>query len=472
MINESKSMFFINLKQDLEFFNISNISKNETKIKLKFSKENKVYEEYFDDIFFNLKLNSEADSSNNARYLILKNIYKSLQLGEKNISNSFFTIGPRKSGKSTFLRGALNSSSQGFMLNLVKEVYKIGFSLINNKNEIILIKFGCFGHQKDKIFNLIDFNLKKDFFDELFILKDTDNNCKLFIKHVTLIDNLNKELSSALSNRKQYIDHNDDDYYLSYHYSIELKSNDYQNLINLYKIQLDFFECNINNSLNDLKSNINSILMPNIYLNSNSILKNFFIHRILYRNSIKTYNYNYFFLNVSVNRLSSIININIICEYFELLKYFKILLKRKELLIDYEDEEICNIQCEKCKKFQSETIKFHEELYKEIILLNEDLQQVHKKLKTYKSKQDSNILIQDNTKNKKVKHKSKSMPTRPLITNFEKVSKKISTDTVKLEGLLNNLNQLFDRTKNNMDTFRRLCTSCEETRIETLKNKK
>ena len=91
---------------------------------------------------------------------------------------------------------------------------------------------------------------------------------------------------------------------------------------------------------------------------------------------------------------------------------------------------------------------FQSDLVDEIDDLNEDLQNVYAKI--HKINQKENPI--------QAKSRSNGMPkTGGMVKNVEKIYKNINFDSVKLDKLVLNLNDIFYRTKSNIYSLKNYC---------------
>ena len=164
------------------------------------------------------------------------------------LSNLIVVQGPKKTGKSTFLRGDPNFNNEiadsnstlssfsdtrgkqinqpatapsynGLILPLLKETYNKLLTLLKNKQDLLIMKAGCFAIQKDKLININKCKERK-YFDELLLFP---NENMFYIQHIPHIQDIEQYIEQSLKNREKLINFNDD-YVLIFEFLFELKA--------------------------------------------------------------------------------------------------------------------------------------------------------------------------------------------------------------------------------------------------------
>ena len=212
---------------------------------------------------------------------------------EENLNNLIYVIyGEKKSGKSTLLRGSkkienLEYENIGMILSKINLKYNKIFDILENQEDLVVLKFGAFcckiSEDSNELINLIKLNNETK-------LNNTKNNYKKInyfddiidkkyvIKHLTSFDDL-KNLMKEIIKEKEKLFHNDYNYYILYHFSLEIKDKNEINL-NKFESKINFYEINcfdsnllqplllsINNFSNIINSNLKSLLYSNNLLN-------------------------------------------------------------------------------------------------------------------------------------------------------------------------------------------------------------
>jgi len=178
---------------------------------------------------------------------IIKNIKSSnIYQNKKTISNLCCVYGPKKSGKSTLLRGEIGScNNKGVILEIIKKANNFVIGIIDSKEDMILLKFGMVASQNNKVFNLVSyFDESKSYFDEIINTNNNDisGSNVIYIKNITSQRHIPTEIENCLKRRDDILDL-DTDYTLYYQYIIEVKNKNLEtNLI----LQFDFVEINTN----------------------------------------------------------------------------------------------------------------------------------------------------------------------------------------------------------------------------------
>jgi hypothetical protein len=459
MKNTTFSLNFYQNPNNSESTNIISILKNSS-LAIKypiadsqniFSNQSTFFEEKFDSIS---EISEDGLGSFQVEKL-LNDTFKLIKKGETNISNCVFTLGPKRSGKSTLLRG--NEYKEGIILKTINKLYKLVLSFVNSKDDIILIKHGCFGQQEEKSFNLTKPKIKKSYFDEIIINNEERKN-EFHINHIGTFEELEREMEYSIFKRSDFIDL-DKNHNIIYHFTMTVKRNDfseqkkYSSLKNILYIQIDFFELNINNT-NDVLS-----LKPyleNIILRKKFIEKDYSLERVLFRN-IDKYSFSHFMFTINnyylfTDRDFMSDEIKELFNYIKVINYFKTICNRKDLLNTQERMNISEI-CENCFKTNielEETNKFQNKTLSEIITLGDELDQIYSKLKQLNDMKQGQKIPLDKS------------AARNVQANIDMISKKINTDSVKLEKLISNLNSVFQRTQLNISSLKNVCVNCKD----------
>ena len=220
------------------------------------------YKQYFDSIKHFCCVNKEIDS------LI-----------------TFLVFGGQETGKSTLLRGeheiTNKENESGLILNLTKYIYNQIFDLIENKDQLVILKFGSFlinsirSNHDINIENLIEQNETTSMFDKKLYL----NKQQFVIHHMKSFDHLQSVMSKAIKKKNELLEYsfnnlNDDEYnnnnheyVLMFQIVVELKNS--ISLETITQMTINIYEFNIINItllqrfssyLNKLNSN--EIVMP------------------------------------------------------------------------------------------------------------------------------------------------------------------------------------------------------------------
>ena len=233
-------------------------------LSIKENKENEKCQNNF-SIENNKLINEEFDALYKFDKIFYLEEYNEKEEFNKEENITYIIYGPSNSGKSTLLRGEKQivkndlddeNSNIGMILSKLNIYYNQMFDKIEKKEDLIVLKFGCFCSdlEDDSIFyNLIEskFNLDniplKNYFDDIIIPleeKNKNSNNYFYIKHISSFKHLEKELEKVIENKGKIIG-NKKDYSILYHFSIELKSN--ENLLkSIYKTKINFYEINTN----------------------------------------------------------------------------------------------------------------------------------------------------------------------------------------------------------------------------------
>lgn len=417
---------------------------------------------------------------------IIRGNQAKIKHGCKTVTNTFFILGSKESGKSTLLRGENilsdkeNLKNEGIMLSIMKEAYKLCLNSVNDKNCLILIKLGIVVLNDGKIYNLIDLPGKgtKNYFDECFINEKSET--LIYIKHFKSLRDISFEIEKSLKRREEILDLNWDNR-LIYHFVLEIKNKNQETLLNL---QFDFFEFNYNFSnqgMEDIKYFIDGFLMKSF-----NIENSFLLERLLFRNisNVDYTNYINFILclknyDIDINRIfKKKLSENNYIKYFEeqvlkemyghinLLNHFKNILARKDLinLINVRkhvnsDESNQKHNCEYCNAYETSVIhnkKYQLELIEEMNKLTFDLEMIHSHIRDLNLNKKTLIANANANANKS--------PTRNLAENkkIEKLYKTLSYDSVKLEKLIKDLDEVFKRTQTNISSIKSFCIKCND----------
>lgn len=458
--------FYLNINQASKKENKLFTVKQDNKLIIKHIGTNKedngtsIEQHKFDHIFNN------TETYLNLNSYIINNVLSNKNKGEDVVSNCFFML------------NNVNSDDV-FMLNFIKEMYKISLMFLNDKNDVILFKIGCVSLQNEECYNLINKPLKRNYFDEYFM----SNNTTIVIKHLSSFDDLKGVIEECKKIREDQIDSKSNDILL-YHFSLDFKhikdipvDNKSENNLNFLSLQFDFFEFNYDRNLEEIKIYIENLLRKN-----NLRDKNFILERMLYRNMDK-YDDAYFFLNLNNDLNKNSKYIGQIFEYLKIADYFKVLFGRKDITITEDDVTHHNSKiCENCYLKNVEimkTNKFHQELYTEIGYVSKELELIYKNIKILKNIPDvpkkpfvtykkTTPIYKTITKIKQPIKKSliKRATTTPILhkiimkpitKTITKIPPKINNDVLKLESLVNNIQSLFDKTKDNIYSIKNIC---------------
>ena len=336
--------------------------------------------------FFNLDNNRIFNNEYEGNYLFDKiimpnNIKENLIENEENLNNLTYVIyGEKKSGKSTLLRGSkkidnLEYENIGMILSKINLKYNKIFDILENQEDLVVLKFGAFcskiSENSNELINLIKLNNESDkknnnnktinYFDDII-------DKKYVIKHLTSFDDL-KNIMKEIIKEKDKLFHNNYNYYLLYHFSLEIKDKNNINL-NKFESKINFYEINCFD-FNLLQSLLLSI---NNFSNINSKLKPF-----LYSNNLL----NQVIINIlCINDLTFNNKLNILrIERFLQLNY------NRNDLYD-ESSELCDYHIKLNKKIEKD-IEDKKKLLNEIELMKLEANQIFNMLQTiqkYKKK--------------------------------------------------------------------------------------
>ena len=336
--------------------------------------------------YFELDNNRIFNNEYEGNYLFDKiimpnNIKENLIENEENLNNLTYVIyGEKKSGKSTLLRGSkkidnLEYENIGMILSKINLKYNKIFDILENQEDLIILKFGAFcskiSENSNELINLIKLNNesnKKNNNNKTINYFDDIIDKKYVIKHLTSFDDL-KNIMKEIIKEKDKLFHNNYNYYLLYHFSLEIKDKNNINL-NKFESKINFYEINCFDfnllqslllSINNF-SNINSKLKPFLY--SNNLLNQVIIN-ILCINDLT--------FNNKLNILRS--------ERFLQLNY------NRNDLYD-ESSELCDYHIKLNKKIEKD-IEDKKKLLNEIELMKLEANQIFNMLQTiqkYKKK--------------------------------------------------------------------------------------
>jgi len=336
--------------------------------------------------FFNLDNNRIFNNEYEGNYLFDKiimpnNIKENLIENEENLNNLTYVIyGEKKSGKSTLLRGSkkidnLEYENIGMILSKINLKYNKIFDILENQEDLVVLKFGAFcskiSENSNELINLIKLNNesnKKNNNNKTINYFDDIIDKKYVIKHLTSFDDL-KNIMKEIIKEKDKLFHNNYNYYLLYHFSLEIKDKNNINL-NKFESKINFYEINCFD-FNLLQSLLLSI---NNFSNINSKLKPF-----LYSNNLL----NQVIINIlCINDLTFNNKLNILrIERFLQLNY------NRNDLYD-ESSELCDYHIKLNKKIEKD-IEDKKKLLNEIELMKLEANQIFNMLQTiqkYKKK--------------------------------------------------------------------------------------
>ena len=336
--------------------------------------------------FFNIDNNRIFNNEYEGNYLFDKiimpnNIKENLIENEENLNNLTYVIyGEKKSGKSTLLRGSkkidnLEYENIGMILSKINLKYNKIFDILENQEDLVVLKFGAFcskiSENSNELVNLIKLNNesnKKNNNNKTINYFDDIIDKKYVIKHLTSFDDL-KNIMKEIIKEKDKLFHNNYNYYLLYHFSLEIKDKNNINL-NKFESKINFYEINCFD-FNLLQSLLLSI---NNFSNINSKLKPF-----LYSNNLL----NQVIINIlCINDLTFNNKLNILrIERFLQLNY------NRNDLYD-ESSELCDYHIKLNKKIEKD-IEDKKKLLNEIELMKLEANQIFNMLQTiqkYKKK--------------------------------------------------------------------------------------
>jgi len=336
--------------------------------------------------FFNIDNNRIFNNEYEGNYLFDKiimpnNIKENLIENEENLNNLTYVIyGEKKSGKSTLLRGSkkidnLEYENIGMILSKINLKYNKIFDILENQEDLVVLKFGAFcskiSENSNELINLIKLNNesnKKNNNNKTINYFDDIIDKKYVIKHLTSFDDL-KNIMKEIIKEKDKLFHNNYNYYLLYHFSLEIKDKNNINL-NKFESKINFYEINCFD-FNLLQSLLLSI---NNFSNINSKLKPF-----LYSNNLL----NQVIINIlCINDLTFNNKLNILrIERFLQLNY------NRNDLYD-ESSELCDYHIKLNKKIEKD-IEDKKKLLNEIELMKLEANQIFNMLQTiqkYKKK--------------------------------------------------------------------------------------
>jgi hypothetical protein len=343
-MKKSNTYFHLDITKLKEFDKPTLDYLNKNILPIKTASDKQIYKEKFDNIILNNNHNNE---------LIIKNIGVKEQS-----SNVFFIYGAKGAGKSTYLRGSKDNKTEGLLISLLKDVYKINLSSLK-KGQRLIFKIGCFAIQEDQAFSLLK-PTGKEYYDEFVIYNDNS----FYIKHINNFTEFKNCVENSISQRGKFIDKTSD-YLLLFHVTIDILN--YTEHVR--KLQFDFFEFNFDNPMN-LNIYIENLLTKNF---SN---KKFYIERLLYKD-ISFFNSIYFVLVIDKLVYGDLF------KYLKTNNYLKKILNRKNLLTDNE-----NLTCEFCIRKRHEllnTLDINKQLINDLNILNDQLAMVFEKIKTNKT---------------------------------------------------------------------------------------
>ena len=336
--------------------------------------------------FFNIDNNRIFNNEYEGNYLFDKiimpnNIKENLIENEENLNNLTYVIyGEKKSGKSTLLRGSkkidnLEYENIGMILSKINLKYNKIFDILENQEDLIILKFGAFcskiSENSNELINLIKLNdesNKKNNNNKTINYFDDIIDKKYVIKHLTSFDDL-KNIMKEIIKEKDKLFHNNYNYYLLYHFSLEIKDKNNINL-NKFESKINFYEINCFDfnllqslllSINNF-SNINSKLKPFLY--SNNLLNQVIIN-ILCINDLTFYN------KLNILRIERFLQLNY----------------NRNDLYD-ESSELCDYHIKLNKKIEKD-IEDKKKLLNEIELMKLEANQIFNMLQTiqkYKKK--------------------------------------------------------------------------------------
>lgn len=342
------------VNEDMAKSNITNIKENKNIIIDCFDDifQHKILKFFYKKESFNIDMSNEIAEYNiknennlkNYSSLIINNVLKNIKEDKKSINNTFLIYGPEASGKSAFLRGEKHDFKDGFMIHLIKSLYRNLNLLKNNKEDQLILKFGSILLTKGSIVNLIELNKNKSFFDEIHIesmrYREEDTNFNLSrienlgikndsicIKHLDKIEDINNEIYQSIKKKKSYFKNqakisgeNIKENVILYHFSLETKnfgknlnnkkssslildnSSQISSILNKDKrsdllFHFQFFEINTDN-LND-SNNIGKIKDKIEFLiNQKSLLEEYpSLENVLFKNKMDS-EYIHFILNL------------------------------------------------------------------------------------------------------------------------------------------------------------------------------
>ena len=336
--------------------------------------------------YFELDNNRIFNNEYEGNYLFDKiimpnNIKENLIENEENLNNIIYVIyGEKKSGKSTLLRGSkridnLDNENIGMILSKINLKYNKIFDILENQEDLVVLKFGAFcskiSENSNELINLIKLNNesnKKNNNNKTINYFDDIIEKKYVIKHLTSFDDL-KNIMKEIIKEKDKLFHNNYNYYLLYHFSLEIKDKNNINL-NKFESKINFYEINCFD-FNLLQSLLLSI---NNFSNINSNLKPF-----LYSNNLL----NQVIINIlCINDLTFNNKLNILrIERFLQLNY------NRNDLYD-ESSELCDYHIKLNKKIEKD-IEDKKKLLNEIELMKLEANQIFNMLQTiqkYKKK--------------------------------------------------------------------------------------
>ena len=339
--------------------------------------------------YFELDNNRIFNNEYEGNYLFDKiimpnNIKENLIENEENLNNIIYVIyGEKKSGKSTLLRGSkridnLDNENIGMILSKINLKYNKIFDILENQEDLVVLKFGAFcskiSENSNELINLIKLNNesklnnKKNNNNKTINYFDDIIDKKYVIKHLTSFDDL-KNIMKEIIKEKDKLFHNNYNYYLLYHFSLEIKDKNNINL-NKFESKINFYEINCfdSNLLQPLLLSINN------FSNINSNLKPF-----LYSNNLL----NQVIINIlCINDLTFNNKLNILrIERFLQLNY------NRNDLYD-ESSELCDYHIKLNKKIEKD-IEDKKKLLNEIELMKLEANQIFNMLQTiqkYKKK--------------------------------------------------------------------------------------
>lgn len=313
---------------------------------------------------------------------------------------NFIVYGGNCSGKSTLLRGYRdaienNTNNKGMMLKMVNDTYNKMFDLFENKDDIVVLKFGAFGidlkmffegDEEDSINCLIEKKngnlLGPNYFDQIVIGSNDKsftssysnvnmNNKCYIIKHIKSFAHLNDELEKVIANKEEQ------KYYhkshsILYHFSVEIKN---KTLETKLIINLNFFEINC----------IQPDLLQQFLLriNTKSSNENDILHKLCKNNSHTLY---YYYNILCLSNLNIYDKESITC--LKILRFLELTFERNDL---YENSsELCEHCCMLNDKLMA-SYKQQEKLLNEIKEMTNEANNIYSIVRGIKNYQKNTI---------------------------------------------------------------------------------
>lgn len=346
--------------------------------------DNIIYDQEYHSLYrFDLIFNTQYS---------LNNILKEEDLENGRII-TFTIFGSQNSGKSTFLRGSKimhgnapksnhdsneikiddNPNHPGLMLSVVNECYNKLLDMLDNKDDIIILKFSAFSKGinssndynnsicienliKNKDNSQCNKGKKDNFFDDIYpYTSSSGKQASYIVKKINSFNELTEEIKEVIRLKETLYTANQY-YYILYYFSIEIKSKEleikHQLNLNFYEINCEDFTC-----LQSLLIDVNTRVMAEAKDQCQYI-----IDTITKRN-----NSDQTIINILCLENEAFDNINVL-NSLKLMRFLELAFERNDL---YDNtNEICDNCCLLKDKLKDAYLT-QEDILKEIQIMNE-----------------------------------------------------------------------------------------------------